>query len=93
MRWRGRRNWPPQWKGPHRPDRPLPDLEVGDLLRVERGSGDDRTPHCFLDLHWNNQEYFAVLFFDDEEFSKLLCVTLDGYIGRPISEIGSLDIP
>ena len=93
MRWRGRCNWPPQWKGLHRPDQPLPELEVGDLIRIEPGAGDERTPHCFLDLRWNDQEYYAVLFFDDQEFLKLFCETLGRFIGRPIAEIGSLDLP
>ena len=93
MRWRGRRNWPPQWKGKRWAGTPLPELEAGVLIRVEPGSGDNKTPHCFLDLQWNNQEYFAVLFFDDEEFLKLICDTFHRNVGRPISEIGSLDIP
>jgi hypothetical protein len=92
MRWRGRRNWPPHWKGAHTSDRPLPKGEVGVLVRVEIGSGDVKTPHCFLDIRWNNQEYFGVLFFDDQEFSKVLYDTVHRYIGWPISEIGSLDI-
>jgi len=93
MRWRGRRNWPPQWKGKRSLGGLLPEPEAGVLIRVEPGLGDKKTPHCFLDIQWNDHEYFAVLFFDDAEFLQLICDTFNRHIGRPISEIGSLDIP
>jgi hypothetical protein len=93
MKWQGRPNWPPQWTGPYGPDNPLPEGEVGVLTRVEIANPEFKPPHCFLEMQYNNQDYFESLFFDDEKFLQKLCNILNAYIGEPISAIGSLDIP
>ena len=72
---------------------PLPTGEVGVLQRVDPPSENVEIPHCFLDIRWNGENYFASLYFDDPGFLKVVCETLSNYIGRAISEIGSLDIP
>jgi len=87
MMWQGRPNWPPHWKEPYGPDRPLPTGEVGILQRVDPPSENVEIPHWFLDIRWNGENYF------DLGFLKVACETLSNYIGHPISEIASLDIP
>jgi hypothetical protein len=88
----GSLNWPPLWTGPHGPDDPLPQGEVGTLARVEMGTLSLTAAHCFLVIKYNGRDYFGCLFFDDEQFYKEICKTLQTQIGQPISAIGSLDI-
>ena len=92
MTWQGRANWPPQWAGPHGPDNPLPEGEVGILTRVETAVENAIAPHCVLVIHYKDQDYLGSLSFDDEEFLKTVCDVLNGHVGKPISAIGSLDI-
>ena len=92
MVWQGRPNWPPEWVGPHGPDNPLPQGEVGTLSRVECVSSSPTGPHCFVVMNFNNQEYVGTLNFDEEGFLENIFRTLAAHIGRPLSEIGSLDI-
>jgi hypothetical protein len=92
MRWQTRPNWPLQWTGPHGPDNPLPQGEVGVLARVT-GNRELKPPHCVLVMHHNEQDYFGGLFFDDEQFLHSICIILNAHIGESIAEIGSLDIP
>jgi hypothetical protein len=93
MTYQGRPNWPPDWKGPYGPNNPLPCGEVGILIRVEPASNILRTPHCIVVIQWNNQEYLASLYFDEEAFLQEIFGLLQSSIGQPIAEIGSLDIP
>jgi hypothetical protein len=88
----GRPNWPPEWKGPYGPGNPLPSGEVGILIRVEPTSNVLTTPHCILVIQWNHQEYLGSLYFDDEDFLQKIVGLLRSCLGRPIAEIGSLDI-
>jgi hypothetical protein len=92
MIWQGGPTWPPTWDGPHGPDNPLPQGEVGVLTGVEIGSPELKPPHCILITRYNDQEYFGSLSFDDEEFFNQICDILNGHIGEPISAIGGLDI-
>jgi len=41
----------------------------------------------------NQQEYFGVLYFDEEDFLQNIVGLLRDSVGRPIAEIGSLDVP
>lgn len=89
----GKPNWPPEWKGPYGPNNPLPSGEVGTLIRVEPASSNPETPHCFVVIHLNKQEYFGSLYFDEEDSLTEIVKLLRSCLGRPIAEIGSLDIP
>jgi hypothetical protein len=89
----GRPNWPPEWNGTYGPDNPLPRGEVGILIRVEPASGILRSPHCIVVIEWNHQEYLASLYFDEEDFLQEVVGLLRSSLGRPVAEIGSLDIP
>src|SRR5688572_31044518 len=64
----GESNWPPEWKGPYGPDNPVPRGEVGILIRVEPAARVLGTPHCFVVMQWNQQEYFRSLYCDEENF-------------------------
>jgi hypothetical protein len=92
MTWHGGPNWPPVWNGPHGPDNPLPQGEVGVLIEVENSIVKPGGACCLLTIAHNDQEYVGTLYFDDEEFSDQIGAILKGHIGEPISTIGSLDI-
>lgn len=90
MRWHGQLSWPPEWVGPHGPDRPLPLGEVGVLLRVVPSASVSSC--CILEMYWNDQIYVGSLFFDDPDFLKKTCNLLQSRVGCPISEVGSLSV-
>ena len=92
MAYMGRSNWPPEWRGPYGPERPLPNGEVGTLMRVE-DSNILTTPHCVIVMQWNGREYFGFLYFDEQDFAREISRRLQKWLGRTIVEIGSLDIP
>jgi hypothetical protein len=92
MSWQGRPNWPPEWNGPYGPERPLPNGELGTLLKAECGFGKATVPHCYIDMEWNGQEYVGLLYFDDSGLIGNVCQILKAQVGRAISEIGSLDV-
>jgi hypothetical protein len=93
MTYQGRCNWPPEWKGPYGPRNPLPHGEVGVLVRVDTVSTILGVPHCVLVIQWNDEEYFGSLYFEDEAFMQRVVIVLRDRINRPISEIGSIDMP
>lgn len=93
MTCQGHPNWPPEWNGTYGPDNPLPRGEVGTLMQVESPSSIPRLPHCILVMQWNQQEYLASVCFDEEDFLQEVVALLRSCLGRPITEIGSLDIP
>jgi hypothetical protein len=92
MTWQGNRNWPPHWSGPHGPNNPLPQGEVGVLKAVEKSAVSPPGPCCVLTVAHGDQDYFGSLSFDDEDFSKHIFDILTSHIGEPISAVGSLDI-
>ena len=92
MVWQERPNWPPEWVGPHGPDNPLPQGEVGTLSRVECVSSSHTGPHCFVVMSFNNQDYIGTLHFDEARFLETISHLFAAHIGQPLSEIGSLDI-
>jgi hypothetical protein len=91
MMWQGHPNWPPEWIGSHGPNRPLPQGEVGVLLRVV--PRESLVPYCVFERNWNDQEYVGSLLFDDQEFLETTYDVLRSHVGCLISEVGSLDIP
>jgi len=89
----GQASWPPDWKGPYGPDKPLPRGEAGVLVRVEAASNILTNPHCIIVMQWNDQEYIGSLHLDEEEFFQKIVSLLRSCVGRPIAEIGGLDVP
>jgi hypothetical protein len=92
MTYMGRLNWPPEWRGPYGPENPLPNGEVGILLRAET-SNILSTPHCVVVIEWNGREYFGFLHFDEENFAHEFIRLLQNWLGRSIAEVGSLQMP
>jgi hypothetical protein len=71
----------------------LPSGEVGTLVRVNHSSGIAGPPHCILVIEWNQREYCGSLYFDNEASMQRIVAVLQGHIGRPLTEVGSLEIP
>jgi len=44
-------------------------------------------------MQYNQQEYFGVLYFGEEDFLQKIVDLLRNCIGQPIVEIGRLDVP
>ena len=47
--------------GPHGPDNPLPQGEIGILTRVETAVENTIAPHCVLIIHYNGHDYLGSL--------------------------------
>ena len=92
MSYRGRPNWPPRWVWLGGKQNERPRGEVGVLKEVSR------YPHLSADgltlvMEYNGSAYMGLLLFDDFAFSRKIHDLLKNLRGRPISEIGSLDVP
>lgn len=91
MRYRGLSNWPPAWT-PHSTsgqERQLRE-EIGILKQVERDV--KTTRKCYLVIEHEAREYMGTLLFDDAMFGWLVSVNLRKHIGKPIKEIGEIDL-
>jgi len=44
-------------------------------------------------MQHNQQEYFGVLYFGEEDFLQKIVGVLRNCVGQPIVEIGHLDVP
>jgi hypothetical protein len=64
--------------------------EVGILRHVMTHS---RLPNqCYLIIEYEGERYTGCLIMDDIAFLEQLCHLLEFYLGRPIQEIGDLDV-
>jgi hypothetical protein len=94
MSYRGLRNWPPNWIHTDR----LTGSRVGTLQRMEIGilthviAPRELSNRIFLVMKHKNTSYRASLRFDDLAFRNELVRILDFYLGRPIQEIGNMDL-
>ena len=92
MCYRGRPNWPPRWVWLGGKQNERPRGEVGVLKEVSRYpllSADGLT----LVIEHNDSAYMGMLLFDDFAFCRKIHDLLKDSRGRPIAEIGSLDVP
>jgi hypothetical protein len=47
---------------------------------------------CFLKIEYEGSTYTGCLLFDDEFICAQITKILQGYLNRPVAEIGSLDL-
>ncbi len=91
MSYRGIPNWPPVWTLATR-DISIRTLrgEVGVLKYVHSNS---LMPNkCFLVIDFNEKVYIGSLIFKDHAFCGQISNLLRDHVGRPIKEIGDLDV-
>ena len=90
MSYHGQRNWPPRWT--QRQGSLLKPVqgEVGVLKYVYSNHGSDS---CYLVIEHEKESYIACLMFDDAVFAEKVVALLRSNVGRPVTEIGDLELP
>lgn len=93
LRWRGSPVWPPPWAGPREPGTTGPIGEQGVLREAQLlGAVPPIPARLALVIEYEGRRFTGVLFVDDADFLVRLHETFRGYLGRPIPEIGSLEV-
>jgi hypothetical protein len=92
MSYRGLGNWPPVWtwrggKGENK----RPQGEIG-VLRDVLSSQVQPSSRIYLIMQCEGEEYMGCVLFNDSAFCSQICELLKRNCGKPLSEIGSLEI-
>ena len=87
----GLRSWPPVWTYVYGAENKRPRGEIG-FLREIVPSSIQPADRCFLYVDHEGSTYIGCLLIDDPAFCSQVVKLLQGYINRPIAEIGSLDL-
>jgi hypothetical protein len=90
MSFRGLCNWPPVWVPSNGKDPMSLRGEVGILSYVHASNGISRK--CYLVMEHEGSRYVGCLIFDDPSFCYQVSMLLRTHVGRPIKEIGNLDV-
>lgn len=90
MSYHGQCNWPPRWT--QRQGSLLKPVqgEVGVLKYVYSNHGSDS---CYLVIEYEKESYIACLMFDNAVFAGKVVALLRSNVGRPVKEIGDLELP
>lgn len=95
MRWIHHGNWPPIWAGSLGPGGKIPIAEEGVLREVRYSKAFGLTPaYLALAVDYEGAAFYGGLGFDnpDPVFLQKVLQFLDGYIGRPICEVGDAEV-
>lgn len=94
MSYRGIRNWPPVWTpattAKDRRSVSHPEGEAGVLKYVHSNSL--MSNKCFLIMEFQAENYIGTLIFKDHAFCAQISNLLRNHVGRPIKDIGDLDV-
>jgi hypothetical protein len=90
MSHRSRPNWPPVWTQVTKEETKTLRGEVGVLKYVHPNT--KLSNKCFLVVEYTNEKYVGCLIFDDKPFCAQVTALLQRNIGRPIKDIGDLDL-
>ena len=82
--------WPPRWLAFYGPRVPLAG-ELGVLEDIRLSSVGKK--RCILLMEHDETRYIAELQFDDEAFCQHFVELVEQHRGKPIAQIGDLDIP
>ena len=91
MSFQGASNWPPKWTSTSGKPTIHPSREIGVLEQIKRSTVNPAT--CFLMISHGGDFYIGRLNFDDPNFCRQVCDLLTALYGRPLAEIGAIDIP
>jgi hypothetical protein len=91
MRYKDLCNWPPGWLWIDGVENKHPRGEIGILKAAELSNVLPAT-RCFLEIDYEGSTYVGCLLFDDEIICAQITKILQGYLNRPIAEIGSIDL-
>ena len=90
MNYRGIPNWPPVWTRAGRNDTKTAIGEIGVLVYVY---GNERVSNkCYLVIDYDGETYVGTLLFSDQSLCGQILKILRQHIGKPISDIGELDV-
>jgi hypothetical protein len=90
MSYHGVTNWPPMWTQGIEKNKKIVRDEVGILRYVHDVS--PRSKKIYLVIEYEREHYVGTLIFDDIPFRHQITNLLQQNIGRPIEEIGDLDL-
>jgi hypothetical protein len=83
-------NWPPVWTQARAKDTKVIRGEIGILKYVDTVNTAGKKFHLLMQYaQWN---YVGTLLFDDLTFCRQIAALLQQHVGRPIKEIGDLDV-
>jgi hypothetical protein len=91
MRYLGLSSWPPAWTWIGGKHDEFVSGELG-MLREVRLNDSGRLAKCYLIIDYNQNLYMGCEFFRDKAFALQLFQLLESQRGRPIEEIGGLDV-
>lgn len=92
MCYRGIPSWPPVWTFAGGREKKHPRRgEIG-ILREVTISIIQPNDRCFLHIEHQGSMYIGCLLIDDQAFCVQIVTLLQGYLNRPIVNIGSLDV-
>ena len=86
----GMRTWPPLWSSMRGDKSTWPKGEVGTLRQAWLHDGLDTC--LFLFMEYDGSSYTGSMYFDDVGFCYEIDSILKSNLGRPINEIGDLDL-
>ncbi len=89
MSYRGVRNWPPVWTLTRNRSVKVVKGEVGVLKYVHSNS---ELSKCFLVIDYQSETYVGCILCRDHAFCNQISHLLRDHVGRPIKEIGDLDL-
>lgn len=85
--------WSSGWGGSFGPNTKFPIGEVGTLTNVQFHQAQGSMPrHLTLHMEYEGTQFSTVLTPKDDEFMDRLYPTLQGCIGKPMHEVGSVEI-
>lgn len=90
MSYRGVSNWPPIWTQGTAKNRKIIKDEVGILTYVHDVNPESNK--IYLVIQYEKEHYVGTLIFDDVKLCHQMTDLLRQHIGRPIEEIGDLDL-
>lgn len=91
MTYRGLRSWPPAWTWINGEDNQYPKGEVGVLKEIKL-SQIQRMNRIFLYMEYKDAAYIGYLLIDHHAFCRQIARLLEGSCGRPLWEIGAMDL-
>jgi len=83
-------NWPPIWIQDTKQGAKTLKGEVGVLTYVY--SNTRVSNKCYLVIEYEHENYIGSLIFDDHPFCTQVALVLQSQVGRPIEEIGNLEL-
>jgi hypothetical protein len=81
--------WPPTWNLPRKNGNKILKGEVGVLRYVHFNDGSSK---CYLVIDFEAEHYVGTLNLHDQTFCRQISHLLRDHVGRPIKEIGDIDL-